>query len=133
MGHYGLQPGFWKEFLIIMAVVVFLVAVIPAFLRRWMGADKRKWFSYNYINEFHKKGDWTLRVIFIFSVIACGVIFIARPLILILISAFFTVIQLGFQTYVEWRFSENRSNYKLTLIEISLITVTVVGVVLWLE
>ncbi|WP_106497314.1 DUF4181 domain-containing protein [Lentibacillus sp. Marseille-P4043] len=133
MEHYGIQPGFWKEFLIIMGAVIFLIAVIPAFLRRLMGADKKMWFSYNYINEFHKKGDWTLRIIFMIFFIVSAIIFTAKPIILLLISTLFTVIQLGFQTYVEWKFSRNRKNYKLSLIEISLISVAMTGVLLWLE
>lgn len=105
MEHYGLTPGFWKEFIIIMAAVLFLVARIPAILRHRIGADKKKWFSYNHINEFHKKGDWALRIIFVISIIAGIIIFTANPFIIFFISGLFKVSQLGFQAYVEWKFT----------------------------
>ena len=43
----------------ILSVVILLVGVIPAVFRYRMGASKKKWFSYNHINEFYKKVDWT--------------------------------------------------------------------------
>lgn len=132
MEHYGLTPGFWKEFMIIMGVVVFLVIGIPAILRRRMGADKKKWFSYDHINKFHQKGDWVLRMIFVISLIA-SVILAVKPLIVFLISIFFSISQFGFQTYVEWKFTENRKNYKVSLVEVGLTFVALIGVLLWLE
>ncbi|ASN05414.1 DUF4181 domain-containing protein [Virgibacillus necropolis] len=133
MDHYGFTPGFWKEFIIIMGAVVFVVGGIPAIIRRRIGADKKKWFSYNHINEFHKKADRTLRTIFVISVIASLIIFVDKPLIVLLLSIFFSVSQLGFQAYVEWRFMENRNNFKVSLVEIVLIFVTLIGILLWLE
>lgn len=132
MEHYGLTPGFWKEFMIIMGVVVFLVIGIPAILRRRMGADKKKWFSYDHINKFHQKGDWVLRMIFVISLIA-SVILAVKPLIVFLISIFFSISQFGFQAYVEWKFTENRKNYKVSLVEVGLTFVALIGVLLWLE
>jgi len=133
MGYYELQPGFWMAFMIIMGAVLFLMVAIPAILRRTMGADKKKWFSYNHINEFHKKGDWSLRISFTISLIAGMIIFSANPFIVLFISGLFSVSQLGFQAYVEWKFIENRKNYKVTIVEIGLTFIAFFGVFLWLE
>lgn len=133
MGYYELQPAFWKEFMTVMGVVLLLMVAIPAILRRTMGADKKIWFSYNHINEFHKKGDWALRISFTISLIAGMIIFRANPFIVLFISVFFSVSQLGFQAYVEWKFTENRKNYKVTIVEISLVFIAFIGVLLWLE
>ena len=59
---YGLPPGVWIELFIVLSAFIVLVIVLPAILRRKAGADKRKWFSNNYINAAHKKGDVTIRV-----------------------------------------------------------------------
>ena len=133
MEYYGLPPEFWKEFMIIMVAVLFLMVAIPAIFRRTMGADKKKWFSYNHINEFHKKGDWTLRISFMISLIAGVIIFRANPFIVLFISGLFSVSQLGFQAYVEWEFTENRKNYKVTIVEVGLTFIVFIGVLLWLE
>ncbi|ASK63864.1 hypothetical protein CFK37_17710 [Virgibacillus phasianinus] len=133
MEYYSFPHGFWKEFMIIMGVVVFLVVVIPAILRHRIGADKKKWFSNTHINEFHKKGDWALRMCLVVSMIAGLIMFPAEPLIILFISTFFAISQLVFQAYVEWRFSENQKNYKVSLAEVALTFVALMGVLLWLN
>src|SRR5690625_7181696 len=98
-----------------------------------MGADKKKWFSYNHINEFHKKGDWALRISFTISLIAGVIIFRTNPFIVLFISGLFSVSQRGFQAYVEWEFTENRRNYKVTIVEIGLTFIAFIVILLWLK
>src|SRR5690625_1393712 len=133
MGYYELQPEFWKEFMTIMGAVLLLMVAIPVILRRAMGADKKIWFSYNHINDFHKKGDWALRISFMISLIAGVISFRVNLFIVLFISGLFSVSQLGFQAYVEWKFTENRNNYKVTIAEIGLTFIAFSGVLLWLE
>lgn len=61
----GIPPEFWEKFIPLMGVIIILLVGIPAVVRGRLGADKKKWFSYNHINEFHKKSDWTIRFVFI--------------------------------------------------------------------
>ncbi|WP_163528841.1 DUF4181 domain-containing protein [Halobacillus ihumii] len=133
MEHYGLPPWFWLKLITILGGVAMIIGGIPAILRWKMGADKKKWFSYNHLNEFHKKWDWTLRNGFVMSLIGCFIIFPGQNLLLFLISMLLIISQFGLQAYVEWRFMKNRVNYKVSLVEICLSSMVVIGVLLWLE
>lgn len=130
MKHYIIPPGFWMKFMLVMIVVIFLVVVIPAVVRHKVGADKKKVFSHNHINECHKKGDWTLRIIFIITFIVSALFFIDNPLILFIMTFIFLLIQQGFQVYAEWKFSSNRKNYKVSLIELTLFLLVFIGILL---
>ena len=62
-------------------ILLFLIALFVTLsifefaVRKLLGVERRKWFSYNHVNERHKKVDWTVRIIF---------------LILIFISTYYT-------------------------------------------
>ena len=62
-------------------ILLFLIALFVTLsifefaVRKLLGVERRKWFSYNHVNERHKKADWTVRIIF---------------LILIFISTYYT-------------------------------------------
>ncbi|RSL33952.1 DUF4181 domain-containing protein [Salibacterium salarium] len=131
--EYSTPPGFWIEFIIVMGAFALLAGGIPPLLRRWMGADKKKRFSYNHINDFHKKGDWMIRITYFITFLMVVVIYTNNPLPTLITLAFSAISQCGFQAYVEWKFTENRSNYKVSLIELNLILAALVGVILWLE
>lgn len=133
MGYPGMPPGFWIELIKILSVVILLVGVIPAVFRYRMGASKKKWFSYNHINEFHKKVDWTLRIVFAISLIISGILFISQPFITYIVLGFFTLTQIGVQAYIEWRFSDNRKDFQVSLIQLTLTVITLFGFIFWLE
>lgn len=42
-------------FIIKLAAIIVPLIGISFILRNLLGADKKKWFSYNHINDFHKK------------------------------------------------------------------------------
>ncbi|MDY0405220.1 DUF4181 domain-containing protein [Virgibacillus sp. 179-BFC.A HS] len=132
MEYDRLPAGFWSDLIIIMVIVVIALSVIPVFLRRRMGADKMNWFSHNYINAFHKKGDWILHIVYVISVICCAAIITIRPFIIFLVLGLFAITQLCFRAYVEWKYSDNRVNYKASLIEVGLTLFTITGLLLWL-
>ncbi|WP_438297903.1 DUF4181 domain-containing protein [Sporosarcina sp. FA15] len=133
MGYPGMPPGFWIELIKILSVVILLVGVIPAVFRYRMGASKKKWFSYNHINEFHKKVDWTLRIVFAISLIISGILFISQPFITYIVLGFFTLTQIGVQAYIEWRFSDNKKDFQVSLIQLTLTFITLFGFIFWLE
>lgn len=133
MGYPGMPPGFWVELIMILSVVILLVGVIPAVFRYRMGADKKKWFSYNHINKFHKKVDWTLRIVFVISFITSAILFNSQPFITYIIFGFFILTQVGIQAYMEWKFSDNRKDFQVSLIQLILTFVTLLGFVFWLE
>jgi len=133
MGDPGMPPGFWVELIKILLVVILLVGFIPAVFRYRMGASKNKWFSNNYINKFHEKVDWTLRIVIVISLIISAILFNSQLLITYIILGFGILTQIGFQAYVEWRFSDNRKDFQVSLIQLKLTVVTLFGFIFWLE
>lgn len=133
MGYPGMPPGFWVELIKILSVVILLVGVIPAVFRYRMGASKKKWFSYNHINKFHKKVDWTFRIVFVISLIISATLFNSQPFITYIICGFFILTQIGVQAYIEWRFSVNRKDFRVSLIQLTLTFIALLGFVFWLE
>ncbi|WP_099157049.1 DUF4181 domain-containing protein [Virgibacillus ndiopensis] len=129
--YLGPPPGFWSELLIIVGAMFIILVGLPAIVRRILGADKRKWFSRNYINELHEKIDKGLRICGIFFILFSPIVFQANPLITVFILTIFGVLQLVFQAYFEWKYAENRSNYKLSVIEACLTIVVLAGVFMW--
>ncbi|MCP3026504.1 DUF4181 domain-containing protein [Halobacillus sp. A5] len=130
---YGLQDGFWVEFIPLIGALGFILIGIPAVLRYIWGADKRNWNLNVYINDFHRKGDWCLKTIFLLIFLASTFIFYPNTYIPFIISMVFAFAQLVFQTYVEWKFAENRRNYKVSFVELILLFVIFVWVMLWID
>ena len=133
MGYPGMPPGFWVELIKILIVVILLVGVIPAIFRYRMGASKKKWFSNNHINKFHEKVDWTLRIVFVISLIISAILFNSHLFITYIIVGFGILTQIGVQAYIEWRFSNNRKDFQVSLIQLTLTVITLLGFVFWLE
>ncbi|MFG6115369.1 DUF4181 domain-containing protein [Halobacillus sp. MO56] len=131
MENYGSPPGFWLDFLNVMALVIFMVIIIPSFLRRIMMADKQPWFSNSYLNPFHKKGAIGIRVVGFIALIILVILY-PTQYTLFVVPFVINMTELGFRAYIEWDVSDNRSNYKVTLIEIFLSTVAISWVLWWL-
>lgn len=128
-----MSEGFWTEPIIIILFTILLVGIIPAIFRYKMGADKKKWFSYNHINKLHKKIDWTLSIIYMISLIVSAIFFYTKPLLISIILAVFVLSQISVQAFIEWKFSENRKNFKVSLIQLGLTLITLVGVFFWIK
>lgn len=128
-----MSPGFWLELLIILLVTILLVGIIPAVFRYRMGARKKKWFSDNQVNKFHKKVDWTLRIVFVISIMICAIFFNTHPFLTYIMAGFFVLTQIGVQVYMDWRFADNRKDFQVSLIELTLTFVTLLGLAFWLE
>ncbi|WP_317935762.1 DUF4181 domain-containing protein [Sporosarcina aquimarina] len=128
-----MPPGFWTELTLLLAITILLVGIIPAIFRYGMKADKKKWFSYNHINRLHKKIDWTLRILAIISMLVSAILFYREPFLIPLILAILGLSQISTQAYIEWRFSENRKNYQVSLIQLALTFIAYAGVFYWLR
>ena len=114
----------------IIVILISLVLVLHIFsytIRKLLGVDKKKWFSYNYINERHKKLDWYLRIAFI--ILLMFFIFLTSSSTELLkhrfwylipgSSAFvFLIISELLRAFMEWKYAENKKAYIATIIEL---------------
>lgn len=133
MEYLEIPDGFWIEMMIILSLVILLVGVIPAVFRYRLGASKKKWFSNHHINTLHKKVDWTLRIVFVISIIISAILFTSQPLITYILSSFFILTQIGVQTYMEWKLSDNGKDFQVSLLQLTLTFVCLLGIYFWLE
>jgi len=113
-----------------MAAIIVPLIGISIILRNLLGADKKKWFSYNNINDFHKKVDSMLRALFITLLLASIPWTINYRFAISVWLIVFVTVQLGLQAFAEWKFSSNRQNYKVSLVEVALLFIAIVGVFL---
>ncbi|AJD89669.1 hypothetical protein JMA_03520 [Jeotgalibacillus malaysiensis] len=110
------------------AVLVGIAVSFSPIMRRLIGADKIKMFSWeNYVNQQHKKLDWIIRISAIIAMIVLWAIqmsvfedggglkwYLGAPMALFLMILFTETLRI----YMEWKHSENRQNYKATLLDL---------------
>lgn len=122
-------PGFWQlmaVFLVGSGIVIFLGNLLA---RKWLGVKRKKLFSYNYLNSFHKKGEWVIRILFIISYgVLAGILYdSAYSSRYLLLTAFAFIFLLAvFRAIMEKRNAENPNDYLFTLFESSFALVVVV-------
>ncbi|SNZ17095.1 protein of unknown function [Terribacillus aidingensis] len=118
----SVEPDFWLRFFFLLAIVLLLLFFFNALLRKWLQVERRKFFSYNHVNEKHKKIDWILRIttiviILLFApiVMVTGIdnlnLFIQPGSVLF----FFIIISEIVRAVMEQKYAENPNAYKVTV------------------
>ncbi|ARK31358.1 DUF4181 domain-containing protein [Halalkalibacter krulwichiae] len=122
---YGVEPTFWLNLLLILAIVILLLVSFNTIMRKWLKVEKRKFFSYNHVNAKHKKMDWAIRITTIFFIFLGYVITMMRgPMEMIwflqpwFILLIFIVISEMVRAVMERKYAENSNAYKLTISQI---------------
>lgn len=121
---------------IILFLVVFSISifVLNAFMRRYLKIEKKKTFSYNHVNEKHKKIDLIIRfgglvfVIITYFYVSSnpdleGTIGAYVPFILLITSII--ILELV-RAFMEWKYAENKKAYILTISQLILILIFLV-------
>ncbi|QHJ69124.1 DUF4181 domain-containing protein [Planococcus halotolerans] len=122
MYEQGGDPDFWWKWMLMMATVILSVIVFNAIMRKLLNVERQKFFSYNHINEKHKKVDWTIRISTVVVLLLGFAINSTRNptdwfwffqpwniLLLFLISS-----QTA-KAIMERKYAENRNRYKVTI------------------
>ena len=55
--------------ILISSIFGLVLFFINKFLRKWLNVEKKEFFSNNFVNQKHKKIDWTIRITFIVVVL----------------------------------------------------------------
>jgi hypothetical protein len=132
---YFIEPTFWLKLFLALAIVVFLMVVFNAIMRKWLKVENRKFFSYNHINEKHKKIDRTIRIAFV-VILLIGYVYniTVEPYervwffeIWFLLFIFIMVSEIV-RAMMEWRYAENRKAYILTISELFFIGILLIPI-----
>lgn len=120
----GVMAGFWIDFLWIVGGLVIALYLFHQVMTKILKVERR-FFSYNYVNEQHKKIDWYVRMgMIIFLLIGFFInmnkygidaIWFLEPWFLILVLVTLTE---SLRAYMEWKYAENRNEYKLTIFQL---------------
>ncbi|MBC2726078.1 DUF4181 domain-containing protein [Desulfosporosinus sp.] len=119
---YGLGPKFWQELFLLITIVLLSLVSFNAVVRKLLNVEKKNLFSSHYVNEKHKKIDWTIRIIFLVVLLIGHFVNISRdPMDWIwFFEPWFLMMGLVPATEVaraiiEYKYAENRNDYKLTI------------------
>jgi hypothetical protein len=99
-------------------------------IRKWLKVEKKKFFSYNHLNNNHKKTDWTIRITFLVIMIISSIINFIRIDIekiwfletYVLLFVFIIVSETA-RAIMEWKYAENRNDYIFTIIQLIFISI----------
>lgn len=127
---YGVEPFFLQKLFLILAIFGVLLFLFNTVMRRLLKVKKKRFFSYNHLNDKHKIIDWTIRITFI-VVLLFGYMFnSARAsieriwfletyfLLFVFIIATETV-----RAFMEWKYEANRKAYIFTISQLMFVTI----------
>ena len=119
---YEIEPIFWIKLFSVVGIFLLISFVFNTIMRKYLKVDKRKTFSYNHVNEKHKKIDWAIRIITIIAMIVLTFIGTYKhnneglwgfvPSISIFVSIAITEMV---RVFMEWKYSANPKAYIFTL------------------
>lgn len=116
----------WLNFILIVLVIFALITMVRMILRKVYGIEKEKKrsFSYNHINNLHKKIDWIIRITTAIVLIVC-LFLITFQNFSINIFLIALIITLGTEyvvrAFFEWRYNENPKQSILTVSELFIV------------
>lgn len=122
---------------LILMVVIYGICLflINKFTSKWLNVKKKKLFSYDYVNDKHKKIDWIIRITFVFFLIIGAFINISRDSLntlwslqaAILIFASIIVTEIV-RIIMEKIYSENKNDYIFTAIQLVVTSIFLLSV-----
>jgi hypothetical protein len=112
-------------FLIKLAIFVLIAlgvnVAVKLILRKVLKIEKEKssFFSYNHLNDSHRKIDWGIRIISVITIITTNilVVFENYPNYFLLIPIFLIGLDYPVRAFFERKYSKNPKQYILTLSE----------------
>lgn len=132
--YYGVEPNFWLKLFLFLAIIGLILFLFNIMMRKLLRVEKAKFFSYNHLNEKHKKLDWFIRITFIVVTLIGLIINISRDrmeriwfletyfLLFIFIIATETV-----RAYMQWKYDTNRNAYIFTITQLVFMIILLVS------
>lgn len=126
---YGIEPIFWIKLFAVVGIFLLISFVFNIIMRKYLKVEKRKTFSYNHVNEKHKKIDWTIRIIFIITLTILTYIGVYKYnsegmwkfTSSISLMVFIVISEIA-RAFMEWKYSTNPKAYIFTISQILFLT-----------
>ncbi|WP_282173320.1 DUF4181 domain-containing protein [Cytobacillus firmus] len=133
---YDIDPMIWPKLLLLVAIVGASMYFFELGLRKWLKVEKKKFFSYNHINDKHKKVDWTIRIGFLVAILGGGTFNMTRdpmewlwflePWFLLFV---FIGVSESARALMEWKYAESRRAYMVTILHLVFVLVLLLTVI----
>ncbi|PUB09982.1 DUF4181 domain-containing protein [Paenisporosarcina sp. OV554] len=126
---------FWIKFGLIAIIVFVLISIVKLLLRKLFKIEtvKKEFFSYNHINEIHRKIDKGLRIFSIITLILLSFVllfYFEDFIYLILIGPIvFMLLDYMVRAFFEWKYTQYPKQSILTLTEMFLIVIAIIIVI----
>ena len=123
---------FWIKFCLLMIIVFVLNSIVKLLLRNLIKIDKvkKEFFSFNYINELHRKIDKGVRILSAITLMTLSyvLLFYYEDLIYLIIIAVivFTVLDYMIRAFFEWKYTQYPKQSFLTISEMFLILIAII-------
>ncbi len=133
MNNINIELGTLVLFLVVQLLII---SIFEFVIRKLLGVERKKWFSYDYINERHKKLDRFVRIMYMILIVissyymsnndTVGIAFYFKPWFIIIA---FLVSSEMLRAFMEWKYAENKKDVVATIAEmmfmISIILITI--------
>lgn len=127
--------GVLVKVILVLVIYGVCISLINKFTRKLLNVEKKKLFSYNHINDKHKKIDWIIRITFTFFIIIGFFINVNRdslkPIWFLethnLLFAFIIVSEIV-RIIMEKRYAENKNDYIFSAIQLVVILIFLLSV-----
>ncbi|MED3804110.1 DUF4181 domain-containing protein [Lysinibacillus xylanilyticus] len=120
LNNINIQFGTLMLFLIVLVLVINIFGFV---IRKLLGVERKKCFSYNHVNERHKKLDWSVRIIFILFFISSyymidddtlGIPWYFETWFILIV---FLITSEMLRAFMEWKYAENKKDFVATIVE----------------
>ncbi|WP_179884985.1 DUF4181 domain-containing protein [Bacillus sp. AFS015802] len=128
----GFMTTFFLKILFIIGIYAVFVSLFHHVTSRWLGIQKRKYFSHEMINDQHEKGDKRLGYLTVLAMISGFIVVVStdyesRYLRPYLIIGFFFIGRLLWKSYMERKWTHDKREHTYTLMEAGFYTVLLIA------
>jgi Domain of unknown function (DUF4181) len=127
-----LLDNFWLKLFLLLAIYGVLISVFNMVMRKWFKVEKKKFFSYNHLNNLHKKIEWSIRIIFLVLLIVGTIINLMRInkdlekiwfLETYILMFVFIIVTEIIRAFMERKYAANKNDYLFTIIQLVFISI----------
>lgn len=128
----GVEPAFGAKLLLLIGFILLSAYLFNAMMLKWLKVDKPKFFSYNHVNDTHKKTDWSLRGVFMVLLVIGYVVNNERlaqaqePIVWlqtwVMLFAFVVSTEIV-RAFMEWKYADNPKTYLVTVSSLAFLVI----------
>ncbi|MFC4558281.1 DUF4181 domain-containing protein [Virgibacillus kekensis] len=116
------REPFFGNFILLIALLVLIICIFSFILRKVLKVERRKLISQDYLNELHKKGDRTIRILY--TAVSLVLVFVTvsghvqyDSWLVIGFAVVFLIMDGTFRAIMEWKFKKGHNDYLYTFIQ----------------